>query len=79
MKTIEIYAPLDYIMGHLRGAHFEGTITLTDEQYAKFKANPVAWCYEQDYFYNELPFVLDDYRVEDVGSVYEVEYTEVAN
>ena len=33
MKKVYIYAPLDYVAGHLRYGHREGIINLTDEEF----------------------------------------------
>ena len=41
MKKILIDAPLEYVAGHLRYGHLEGVIEVPDEEFEKFKENPI--------------------------------------
>lgn len=75
MKKVSIDAPLEYVVGHLRYGHFEGELEMTDEEFEEFKKNPLDFLYERDYI-NDLNLVIDDYEVDDMGPVDEVNWTE---
>lgn len=75
MKKILIDAPLEYVTGHLRYGHLGGTITITDEEFEKFKENPIVFLYDNEYT-NELDLVIDDWRVDDYGPIDRVEWSE---
>lgn len=75
MKKVSIDAPLEYIVGHLRYGHFEGELEMTDEEFEEFKKNPLDFLYKEDYI-NDLNLVIDDYEVDDIGPVDEVNWTE---
>jgi hypothetical protein len=62
-KRYYITADLDYIQGHLRYGHLEGTVELTDEELAQLKKDP-DFAKELD-----LDTKVDDYEVDDVGGV----------
>ena len=66
MKKIYIYAPLEYVAGHLRYGHLEGTVNLTDEEFEQFKTNPKDFIYDNDI---ELDLLIDDWRVNDRGPI----------
>lgn len=68
MKKILIDAPLEYVAGHLRYGHLEGTITITDEEFEKFKENPIDFLYDNEYT-DELDLLVDDWEVDDRGPV----------
>ena len=68
MKKVYIYAPLDYVAGHLRYGHKEGTVNLTDEEFEKFKENPIDFLYDNEYI-DELDLLIDDWRVDDRGPI----------
>lgn len=74
MKRVLINARLDYVAGHLRSGHKEGIITLTDEEFEQFKANPEDFIYDNDV---ELDLVVDDWRVDDYGPIDKVEWIEL--
>jgi hypothetical protein len=69
MKTVTITANTEYVMGHLRYGHYEGTLELSEEEYELFRANPVKFMNEYDH---DLDFIVDDWRVEDIGAIDEV-------
>lgn len=62
-KRYLVNAGLDYVQGHLRYGHLEGTVELTDEELAKLKKDP-NFAKELD-----LETRVDDWRVDDVGTV----------
>ena len=63
----KVYADVDYVMGHLRYGHLEGTIEC--ESVEKLKE-----LLKDKYFYRNLEIVVDDYSVEDYGDIGEYEY-----
>lgn len=75
MKKILIDAPLEYVSGHLRYGHLEGVIEISDEEFEKFKENPIDFLYDNEYI-DELDLLIDDWRVEDRGPIDSVEWSE---
>ena len=75
MKKILIDAPLEYVAGHLRYGHLEGTITITDEEFEKFKENPVDFLYDNKYT-DELDLLVDDWEIDDHGPIDSVNWKE---
>lgn len=75
MKKILIDAPLEYVAGHLRYGHLEGTITITDEEFEKFKENPIDFLYDNEYT-DELDLLVDDWEVDDRGPIDCVNWSE---
>ena len=75
MKKILIDAPLEYVAGHLRYGHLEGTITITDEEFEKFKENPINFLYNNEYT-DELDLLVDDWEVDDRGPIDHVNWEE---
>lgn len=73
MKKIYIYAPLDYVAGHLRYGHREGIVNLTDEEFEQFKVNPKDFIYDNDV---ELDLFVDDWEIDDCGVIDRVEWSE---
>lgn len=76
MKKIFIDAPLDYVAGHLRYGHLEGIVEMTDEEFERFKEDPINFIYDNEYEYNGLDLVIDDFEVDDRGSINEVNWEE---
>lgn len=70
MRQVTVTANVDYVMGHLRYGHYEGTLELTEEEYEQFRANPVKFLNEYDH---DLDFILDDYEIDGIGSIEEVD------
>ena len=75
MKKILIDAPLEYVAGHLRYGHLEGVIEISDEEFEKFKENPIDFLYDNEYI-DELDLLIDDWRVDDRGPIDRVEWLE---
>lgn len=73
MKKVYIYAPVDYITGHLRYGHREGIVNLTDEEFKQFKDNPKNFIYDNDV---ELDLLIDDWEIDDCGGIDRVEWSE---
>lgn len=76
MKTIEVQAYVDYVVGHLRYGHYDGVITMEDDEFEEFKKDPVKWLKNNDD--NELDFEIDDYCIDDMGNIDDVSWTEVS-
>ena len=68
MKKILIDAPLEYVAGHLRYGHFEGVIEVPDEEFEKFKENPIDFLYDNEYI-DELDLLIDDWEIDDRGPI----------
>lgn len=64
MAKVNINLGLDYLVGHLRYGHREGTIDIPDEELEEFKENPVRYLRDND-LDHELEFVIDDYDLDD--------------
>lgn len=75
MKKVHIYAPVDYLAGHLRYGHFEGDLELTDEEFVKFKENPVDFINDGRRYF-DLGLIVDDYEIDDCGDIDYVDYEE---
>lgn len=75
MKKILIDAPLEYVAGYLRYGHLEGIIEIPDEEFEKFKENPIDFLYDNEYI-DELDLLIDDWRVNDRGPIDSVEWPE---
>ena len=73
MKKVKFNIPLEYVAGHLRYGHKEGTLELTKEEFKELQENPLDFIYNQDILCN-LNLVIDDYSVEDYGGILEVNY-----
>lgn len=58
----KITCPVEYVMGHLRYGHYE--LVLSDEEYTKFQESSDE---EKEGWIRDGNFVVDDYRIEDVG------------
>ena len=76
MAKFFITAPVDYIMGYLKYGHFEGEIEVPDSEIENFKANPKQWIKDNDKI-DGLDFLLDDWSVEDVGDIDEVQWRKI--
>jgi len=70
MKKVLIHAIPDYVTGHLRYGHYEGILELTDEEFEEFKEEP-GWFEDE---IKELDFLVDDYRIDDIGNNLEIDY-----
>ena len=73
---VAITASLDYVIGHLRYGHKEGTIKLTDDEFKEFEQNPYDFVNKYDIL-SELEFVMDDYEVDDYGPIESIDWEEV--
>ena len=62
MKKILIDAPLEYVAGHLRYGHLEGVIEISDEEFDKFKENPIDFLNDNEYI-DELDLLFDDWEI----------------
>lgn len=75
MKKILIDASLEYVIGHLRYGHLEGVIEVPDEEFEKFKENPIDFLNDNEYI-DELDLLIDDWEIDDCGPIDSVEWSE---
>lgn len=62
MSKYLVYAPVDYVIGHLRYGHFEAEIEIPDD-----KLNDEEWILEAVRDQGEL--IIDDFRVDGYGDI----------
>ena len=74
MKKILTDAPPEYVAGHLRYGHLEGVIEVPDEEFEKFKENPIDFLNDNEYI-DELDLLIDDCIVDDRGPIDSVEWS----
>ena len=62
MSKYLVYAPVDYVIGHLRYGHFEAEIEIPDD-----KLNDEEWILEAVRDAGEL--IIDDFEVDGYGDI----------
>lgn len=62
MSKYLVYAPVDYVIGHLRYGHFEAEIEIPDD-----KLNDEEWILEAVRNMGEL--IIDDFEVDGYGDI----------
>lgn len=65
-----IYGDLDYVRGYLRMGHLE--MELNDEDFEKFKS--LSLKEQKEWLWDKGTVEIDDFRVEDCGSITEINY-----
>ena len=65
-----IFGELDYVQGYLRYSHLE--LELNNEDFEKFKS--LSLKEQKEWLWNEGAVKVDDYRVEDCGSITKISY-----
>ena len=75
IQKVQINALTDYVMGYLRYGHYKGLINLSDEEFKEFEKNPINFLNKNNF---DLNFVVDDYRIEDMGEICDVEYNDLS-
>lgn len=76
MKEVFISYPVDYIIGHLRYGHKEGTIQMTEEKFEEFQKDPIKWLKTNGREY-ELELLVDDWEIDDYDDdIHDVEWSE---
>ena len=65
-----ITAQVEYVAGHLRYGHYE--VDVTDTELENFKELPRD--IQEEFIKDNGEFLLDDYSIEDMGDIYEIEY-----
>ena len=73
---VAIAANLEYVIGHLRCGHKEGTIKLTDDEFKEFEQNPYNFVSKHNIL-NELELFIDDYMVDDYGPIESIDWEEI--
>jgi hypothetical protein len=74
MHKVKIRIDYDYLRGHLRCAHQEGDIELTDEEFEALKKDPIQTVIDLE-LDADLEFEIDDYEIDD-SSIGEVRWSE---
>ena len=76
MKKVFISYPVDYIIGHLRYGHKEGTVQMTEEEFEEFKKDPIKWLKINGREY-ELELLVDDWEIDGYDDdIHDVEWRE---
>lgn len=75
MKKVFVDYPVNWIAGHLRYGHREGSIEMTDEEFEEFKQNPEKWLSDREDI--NLDLLVDDWEIDDYDSEIENVYWEV--
>lgn len=71
-----IIADVDYVIGHLRYGHYE--LCLNEEEYNNYKN--LSEVDKMDYIESDGEFLIDDYRIDDIGTITEIrEYNNDTN
>lgn len=70
MQTIIGY--IDYVSGHLRYGHYE--LELNDEDFEKFKV--MSQEEQKEEIQDNGILVIDDYEIDDIGTIYSIEIEE---
>lgn len=65
-----IYGDLDYVQGYLRMGHLE--MELNDEDFEKFKS--LSLKEQKEWLRDEGSVEVDDFSVDDIGSITEINY-----
>ena len=60
MKKVFVDYPVNWIAGHLRYGHREGSIEMTDEEFEEFKQNPEKWLSDREDI--DLELLVDDWE-----------------
>lgn len=70
--SVRIIADVEYVSGHLRTGYYE--LNLTHEEYTEYKA--LSEEKQEDWIREGGNFIVDDYEVNDIGSIETVEIEE---
>ena len=49
---------------------------MTDEEFERFKKNPINFIYDNEYDFDGLDLIIDDFEVDNQGPINEVNWTE---
>lgn len=75
MKKVFVDYPVNWIVGHLRYGHREGSIEMTDEEFEEFKQNPEKWLSDREDI--DLELLVDDWEIYDYDNDIEDVHWEV--
>lgn len=73
---INVTAEAEYVMGHLRGRYYNGNLELSDEDYKEFQKAPKTFLLTHPELWEDWPFTVDGYRIDDIGGISEVYFTD---
>lgn len=76
MKKVFVDYPVNWIAGHLRYGHREGSIEMSDEEFEEFKQNPEKWLSDREDI--DLELLVDDWEIDDYDNeIEDVHWEEV--
>ena len=64
------------VLGHLRGGYYNGNLELSDEDYKEFQKAPKTFLLTHPELWEDWPFTVDGYRIDDIGGISEVYFTD---
>lgn len=73
---INVTAEAEYVMGHLRGGYYNGNLELSDKDYKEFQKAPKTFLLTHPELWEDWPFTVDGYRIDDIGGISEVYFTD---
>ena len=73
---LNVTAEAEYVMGHLRGGYYNGDLELSEEDYKEFQKAPKTFLLTHPELWEDWPFTVDGYRIDDIGGISEVYFTD---
>lgn len=73
---LNVTAETEYVIGHLRSGYYNGDLELSEENYQIFRKDPLAFLLAHQDLWEDWPFKVDDYEIDDIGSIWQVYFTE---
>lgn len=73
---VHVTAEVEYVMGHLRDGYYTGNLELSGEDYKEFQKAPKTFLLTHPELWEDWPFTVDGYRIDDIGSISEVYFTD---
>lgn len=73
---LNVTAETEYVIGHLRSGYYNGDLELSEENYQIFRKDPLAFLLAHQDLWEDWPFKVDDYEIDDIGGIWQVYFTE---
>lgn len=73
---LNVTAETEYVIGHLRNGYYNGDLELSEENYQIFRKDPLAFLLAHQDLWEDWPFKVDDYEIDDIGGIWQVYFTE---
>lgn len=73
---LNITAEAEYVAGHLRGGYWNGDLKLSEKDYKIFRKDPLAFLLAHQNLLKDWSFKVDDYEIDDIGDIWQVDFTE---